>query len=189
MSEEGNKSEDNSISEEPAICIDNGSGTVKAGLAGEAKPKVVFPSIVGKTKPKAKKQNAELKDFYVGEEVEANVDNVIVKTPIDAGVVNDWDLMEKIWEHTFHLLQVEPEERRVFLTEPPHNPKQNREQMAEIMFDKFMVGSLHVGMQAVMSLYAVGKTTGVVLDIGDGVAHTVPVSEVLLSSTSSPFRR
>jgi len=173
MSEENVSVEDTG----PAICIDNGSGMVKAGFAGEVKPKLLFPSIIGKTKPKAKKQQPELKDFYVGDEVATLMDSLIVKHPIDAGVVNDWDLMEKIWEYTFQQLAVEPEDKKVFLTEPPHNPKENKENMAEIMFEKFMVGSLHIGMQAVMSLYAVGKTTGVVLDIGDGVAHTVPVSE------------
>jgi len=178
MAEKEEKSaSEESVAEEPAICIDNGSGMVKAGIAGETKPKVFFPSIVGKTKPKAKKQNTELKDFYIGDEVAERIEDVIVKHPIDAGVVNDWDLMEKLWEHTFHLLQVEPEERKIFLTEAPHNPKENREKMAEIMFETFMAGALHIGMHAVMCLYAVGKTTGVVMDIGDGVAHTVPVSE------------
>jgi len=171
-------SENESVEETgPAICIDNGSGMVKAGIAGEQNPKLVFPSIIGKTKPKAKKEQPELKDFYVGSEVASLMEQLIVKHPIDAGVVNDWDLMEKMWEYTFQQLGVEPEDKKVLLTEPPHNPKENKENMAEIMFEKFMVGSLHVGMQAVMSLYAVGKTTGVVLDIGDGVAHTVPVSE------------
>lgn len=66
---------------------------------------------------------------------------------------------------------------QVLLTEAPMNPKVNREKMAEIMFEKFNVPSLYVSIQAVLALYAAGKTTGVVLDAGDGVTHTVPVFE------------
>ena len=49
--------------------------------------------------------------------------------------------------------------------------------MTSIMFDKFNVPKLYVAIQAVLSLYASGRTTGIVLDSGDGVSHTVPIYE------------
>ena len=52
-----------------------------------------------------------------------------------------------------------------------------REKMAEIFFESFNVPALYVSVQAVLSLYSSGRTTGVVLDIGDGVAHSVPIYE------------
>ena len=63
------------------------------------------------------------------------------------------------------------------MTEAPQNPKANREKMTQLMFETFQVQGLYVAIQAVLSLYSNGRTTGVVLDSGDGVSHTVPIYE------------
>jgi actin-related protein len=70
-------------------------------------------------------------------------------------------------------LQTFSEEHPVLLTEAPLNPRRNREKAAEIFFETFNVPALFVSLQAVLSLYATGRTTGVVLDAGDGVTHAV----------------
>jgi centractin len=65
----------------------------------------------------------------------------------------------------------------VLLTEAPLNPSYNREQAAQIFFETFNVPALFMSIQAVLALYASGRTTGIVLDSGDGVTHAVPVYE------------
>jgi len=58
------------------------------------------------------------------------------------------------------------------MTEAPLNPRENKERLTQIMFETFNIPQLQVIIQAVCALYASGRTTGVVLDSGDGVSHT-----------------
>merc|ERR1711998_467799 len=171
--------------DKPAIIMDNGTGMMKCGLSGTDAPTVTFASCVGYPKNKAMMTGGN-KEYYVGEEAQQKRGILVLKFPLEHGVITNWDDMEKIGAHTFdNELRVvvggESEDDEdvagVLLTEAPMNPRENREKMTQIMFETFNVRRFYVAIQAGLSLYASGRTTGVVVDCGDGVSHTVPIYE------------
>ncbi|KAM5205523.1 actin-related protein 3B isoform 4-T8 [Hipposideros larvatus] len=94
--------------------------------------------------------------------------------------------MERFMEQViFKYLRAEPEDHYFLMTEPPLNTPENREYLAEIMFESFNVPGLYIAVQAVLALAAswtsrqVGERTltGIVIDSGDGVTHAIPVAE------------
>jgi actin len=86
--------------------------------------------------------------------------------------------MENLWAYIFeHELNIDPKNMNILLTDSPLNSKENKIMMAHIMFEKFKVESLAIMNTAVLSLFSTGKTTGIVVECGEGVSYTVPVFE------------
>lgn len=158
------------------VVIDNGTGMIKAGFAGQELPCAVFSNVVGR--PQKHLMSAAQAGIYVGDACQAKRGILNLKYPITHGIVESWEDMEMVWEYTFkEALKVQSDNQPVFMTEAPQNPKANRERMCSTMFEKLKVPALYVAIQAVLSLYSSGRTTGLCLDMGDGVTHAVPIYE------------
>jgi len=161
------------------IVIDNGSGMIKAGFAGDASPKVKFYNYVGRPKHTRCMAGAVEGDLFIGSKAQTLRGLLAINYPMEHGIVTDWNEMERIWSYIYSPdeLKANTNEHPVLLTEPPLNPAKNRLKAAEIFFETFNVPALHCQMQAVLSLYSCGRVTGTVVDSGDGVTHIVPVYE------------
>ncbi|KAJ3338737.1 Arp2/3 complex subunit, actin nucleation center [Gonapodya sp. JEL0774] len=160
------------------IVVDNGTGFVKCGFAGSNFPEAIFPAVVGRPILRAEEKvgDVEIKDVMVGDEASAVRSMLQMTYPMENGIVRNWEDMQILWDYTFQeKLKVDPTDCKVLLTEPVLNPKRNRERMCETMFETYGFQGVHVAIQAVLTLYAQGLLTGVVIDSGDGVTHIVPV--------------
>jgi len=169
-----------SIASNRVIVCDNGTGFVKCGFAGANFPTSIFPSLVGRPilRSEEKIDNVQLKDIMVGDEASKLRTMLQITYPLDNGIIRNWDDMQYIWDYTFYdKLKVNTKECKIMLTEAPMNPVQNRKKMIEVMFEKYGFKSCYIAIQAVLTLYAQGLLTGVVVDSGDGVTHIVPVFE------------
>ena len=148
-----NNSEENEIEDKIKgnIIIDIGTEEFRAGLGG----------------------NFDLPTFLVNKNDGLNFDY-----PIKKSNVSNWEGLKIIWKSMIDELKVIPEEYNVLVTEPPMNSKQNREKMAQMIFEEFNFSGLYIANKAVLSLVSAGKLTGLVCDSGENTSYIVPVFDV-----------
>ncbi|VEU23262.1 DEKNAAC104385 [Brettanomyces naardenensis] len=160
------------------VVIDNGSGMIKAGFAGDERPKINYSSILGTPKyTKVMPSSISEDDTFIGNKAQ-NIRGLLkLRYPMSKGIVENWSDMEQVWNQVISELDCKADEHPLSITEQPLNPRSNRTKMCEVLFDTFNFPALHIAMPAVLSLYSTGRTTGVVIDSGDGVSTAVPVFE------------
>ncbi|XP_059124591.1 uncharacterized protein LOC131915396 [Peromyscus eremicus] len=149
-----------------AIVIDTGTGFTKCGLAGEDHVLSVVPSQVQMLQHSTQGQP----QYVVPEQQEGSY------SVLNRGVVSDWDALEVLWQHLFYCkLRVQPEEMAVLVADSPISPRTNREKVAEILFERFRVPAMQTVHQALLTLYAYGRTTGLVVGSGHGTSYVAPI--------------
>lgn len=159
------------------IVIDNGSGVSKAGFAGADVPTCVFDAFVGTPKHRRVMAGAVEGEHFVGKRASELRGLLALRHPLEHGVVTDWADQERVWQHAYAELRAQPKEHPLLLTEAPLTPRPQRERAAELLFEAFGVPALFISQQAILSLYASGRTTGLVLDCGAGTSSATPVFE------------
>jgi actin, other eukaryote len=107
------------------------------------------------------------RDCFIGDEAVSKRGILLLTYPIEKGMIQNFDYMERIWHHTFYNeLKVAPEEHPVIMNEELGNTKANREKITEIMFETFNVPAFFLEQSSLFSLYCSGRTTGTVLNMG-----------------------
>ncbi|RNF14891.1 putative actin [Trypanosoma conorhini] len=153
-----------------AIVLDAGSSSVKAACSTATVPNS-FPSLAGRAKYKPLFQtlpgNAAV---AVGNAAAERRGLLHLSYPIQHGSIVDWDAWHLLLRHIEQQLDTPLAERNVFWVEHPFSSRPQRARVAQVLFEENSVAGMCVGVAPLLSLYATGNTTGVVLDVGEGVA-------------------
>lgn len=161
------------------VIIDIGEASCKVGFAGNEEPVAVFPTIVGKEKYKAVMVDTQehTRTSYVGEDC-ANMRGVLkINYPISRGAIVSWEDYYEILSHIFYnVLRVDPRQHPVVYIEHTLTPPDTRNYIAQVLYDTYGVQSLYMANADLLSLFSVGLTSGLVVDIGEGLTFIVPVA-------------
>ncbi|XP_054418043.1 actin-like protein 9 [Pteronotus mesoamericanus] len=166
---------DRVLANSSAVVIDMGTGTCKMGFAGQARPTYTVATVVGCQPQNPATTGQPVLETFIGEAAHARRDLTLVQ-PVRNGIVVDWDAAELIWCHLLkHDFRVAPQDHPLLFSDPPFSPATNREKLVEVVFESMCSPAMYVAYQSVLSVYAHGRVSGLVVDIGHGVTSTVPV--------------
>lgn len=104
--------------------------------------------------------------------------NMEIQQYMKDGMVDNWDLFEKVLDYTYaKIIQSESEYHPVLFSEAAWNVRANRERLTELMFEKYSVPAFFVVKNAVLAAFANGRSTALVVDSGATHTSAVPVHE------------
>jgi actin beta/gamma 1 len=159
------------------VVLDIGQFSAKAGFAGEDMPSQVFFTIVGQ--PKYRQIDYEYTgvrkdDFYVGDEIQS-IGLYKIFHPINKGIIQDWLSFEKIIDYIFYNLRVDPSLVNVLFAVHPLFPHSDLKKLFELFLEKYQCRAFYPVLDSMLTLYAGGFQTGLVVEIGDSLTRLTPI--------------
>ncbi|KAA1466159.1 Actin/actin-like protein [Dentipellis sp. KUC8613] len=173
-----------------ALVVDIGSSTLRAGYAGDDTPKAIIPTsygfipapanadvTMGDATGEATVAEKPANTMYIGQHGPSIWrEGMHIGTPMKDGLINDFTPIPALINHALRdVMRCNPEEHPVLVTEPAWNTAENRERMAEIMFEEFQVPAFYIANTGVLNAFAAGKGSALVIDIGHSMASVTPV--------------
>jgi len=160
------------------VVIDNGTFSIKAGLAGTDQPHIIIPSVVGTAKNQSDMVGILNKAHFIGNEALAKEKLLNLYNPITNGVITNWDYITYIWQELFlNQFPMSLEDKTILVTEKAGTPASAIKTTGEIFFEKFQAKGFFSCQQSVLALFSAGLLTGIVLDCGESRSSVVPVYE------------
>ncbi|XP_046976901.1 actin-1-like [Vanessa cardui] len=164
--------------EKPAVVIDNGSYSIKAGFACDNHPVAIFRTLIGRPNYLHGSYGRQYYDVAVGDDAIARVEDLELSHPVVNGRIEHWDNMERIWHHTFYReLKVAPEDRAVILACGLTATIEEKIKCCEVFFETLNNPAVCIQSQSVLAMYGSGTTTGICVDIGYDTTDIIPVYE------------
>lgn len=162
-----------------AVIIDTGSGYIKTGFAHSDFPNIYSRNVLAKLKNPQndleKNQRLFCEDAIKAMEGESKSSYTLVE-PVKRGFMEDWDEMEHLWQHVYlDKLKTDSAKHPILVSVYADEQKFYKEKIAQLFFENFNVPGFYSSNHSLFSLYATGKTTGLVLDSGYGVTTVVPI--------------
>lgn len=145
--------------------FDFGSHETRGGFSRDDAPKATLPSIVAFNNKS---------ESLIGNSIKEKLEFSNYQYPLKRGCVNDMDLYEKLVDYTFKELNIDPPEYCTLITEPLDNSKENQCKLAQLYFETFCTVGFYWIEQPVLALFASGRTTGVIVDVGENQTQILP---------------
>lgn len=171
------------------IIVDMGSSKIKAGLGGQEKPKLEFPCYIGEPKYQkiyvssfnnSQEADEDKRERFVGNDCDKFLGVLKLSYPVKHGVFKNKEDIKPIFEFLYEKLEISSEDisrHPVLIAEPLLNPIENRNKIAEILFEVFNLQALFFVSQPILSLFSTSVTSGCVLESGDGVSQSCIIYE------------
>jgi actin-related protein len=161
--------------EQKCVIIDCGSGKCRAGLSGKILPSVEIPTLVWHPQSNDMVTKDDESSLLFGTKA-MEAENGLLNQPIKNTKITDWEDFELFLGNLFkNELKINTEEYGIFITEPTLTPKDSREKLTKLLFEKFNTPFIFTTNGAVLTSYGARKYSGFVLDVGYNSSRIVPI--------------